>query len=447
MKPIYWDSLHDISKAHRSTWFYQNSMHPVETELANRLEEGYLYFQPWTETWQDELNSCVRNGAEAEMKIVHPLSRNGDWSRTSSRPGSKDNNTMPIADDSNSIPYENRAAAAEGIGVSAKVLANSSAIYVDAEVAQIIRPSLLPSAAKGRAPLAAIRKGRQVGIPVVRGFSWKDWHRLYPPIPSPVDMRHYLRYTQSRVPAPGEEICYACAIEESRPRPTDLVLVIHGIGQKLSERIDSFRFTHAINTLRRNVNVELNNEPVLSHVREDHGGIMVLPVNWRATLSLDEQDLDGMSNGGGGDDDDDDDSTHFSLKDVTPHSIPIVRALISDVMLDIPYYLSRHKAKMVQAVAKEANRVYGLWCENNPGFREHGSVHLIAHSLGSVMAIDILSNQPTRVSPQIGGSRADMFDFDTKDLFLCGSPAGFFLLLNKGLIPPWRAGSSDTFLD
>jgi hypothetical protein len=60
---------------------------------------------------------------------------------------------------------------------------------------------------------------------------------------------------------------------------TDLVLVIHGIGQKLSERIETYHFTHAINAFRREVNVELGTSEVKRHLREDMGGIMVLPVS------------------------------------------------------------------------------------------------------------------------------------------------------------------------
>jgi hypothetical protein len=90
---------------------------------------------------------------------------------------------------------------------------------------------------------------------------------------------------------------------------------------------------------------------------------------------------------------------------------------------------------MIRAVAKEANRIYRLWCENNPGFQENGRVHLIAHSLGSVMALDILSHQPTN-TPRFDFPNtplhSDIFEFDTRHLFFCGSPVGFFLLLNKG---------------
>lgn len=57
---------------------------------------------------------------------------------------------------------------------------------------------------------------------------------------------------------------------------------------------------------------------------------------------------------------------------------------------DIPYYLSNHKHKMISALVTEANRVYRLWCRNNPKFGQKGRVHLIAHSLGSVMVMLIL---------------------------------------------------------
>ncbi|PKY07236.1 phosphatidic acid-preferring phospholipase A1 [Aspergillus campestris IBT 28561] len=445
MKPIYWRPLHDISNVVRSTWFYKNTMLPVETELANKLEDGYVYLKPWTETWQDELNSCVENGADAEMKVMHRL-----WPKDITRPQSRatsspepgaSGSAASVADAEHSIEAalldENRAAGGTTLHSSdTNPYINSSVIYVGGIHAQILRPSLLPSASRGRRPLSAIRKGRQIGIPVVRGFSRKLWDHLHPSKPSPVDVRNYLRGTQSRsMPrTSGRPVCYSCAIEESRPNPTDLVLVIHGIGQKLSERMESFHFTHAINAFRREINMELNSEPVWPHVRPGHGGIMVLPVNWRSTLSLEDASLEAHNV-------EDSTANHFTLKDITPETIPAVRSLISDVMLDIPYYLSHHKPKMIQAVVKEANRIYRLWCNNNPGFQEHGRIHLLAHSLGSVMAMDILSNQPTKIphfdfsQPDI---RSDIFEFDTKNLFLCGSPAGFFLLLNKANLMPRR---------
>lgn len=108
-------------------------------------------------------------------------------------------------------------------------------------------------------------------------------------------------------------------------------------------------------------------------------------------------------------------------------------------MLDIPYYLSHHKRKMIEAVVREANRVFRLWIKHNPGFEDYGRTHLIAHSLGTVMALDILSNQPTRLPSRIDPNSPasnSTFEFDTTNLFFCGSPAGFFMLLNKAPLLP-----------
>jgi hypothetical protein len=136
------------------------------------------------------------------------------------------------------------------------------------------------------------------------------------------------------------------------------------------------------------------------------------------------------------------------LKDITPESLPSVRNIISDVMLDVPYYLSReYHSKMVAACIREANRIYRLWCANNPGFEKFGRVHLLSHSLGSVMALDILSDQPTSMPSELGAPSTpeeslptDHFLFNTRCAFMCGSPAGFFLLLKKATLLP-RSGN------
>lgn len=107
---------------------------------------------------------------------------------------------------------------------------------------------------------------------------------------------------------------------------------------------------------------------------------------------------------------------------------------------------------MIQACVKEANRIYKLWCANNPGFSEIGRVHIMAHSLGSVMAVDILSQQPTFVKDQEAfrtsselKSADSHFDFDTSSLFLCGSPVGFFLFLKGVTLLPRRGRKSVDF--
>jgi hypothetical protein len=118
----------------------------------------------------------------------------------------------------------------------------------------------------------------------------------------------------------------------------------------------------------------------------------------------------------------------FTLKDLQPKSIAVVRDLIKDVMLDIPYYLSSHKEKILEAVVAEANRLWEVFCRCNPYFTEHGRVHIIGHSLGSVIAMDVLSGQPTYVSKDENAADKLHFAFNTTNLFCLGSPAGFFLM-------------------
>ncbi|KAL8907351.1 MAG: hypothetical protein Q9207_001469 [Kuettlingeria erythrocarpa] len=462
MGPIYWDPVHDISSVVRGTWFYKETMLPVPSDVANQLEEGYEYMKPWTQTYMDELNSCLEIGAEAEIKIVHRLWPDIEAPKDDSRPATAKGKASLLATASSKLNHEQRALKdaikqaskpenrAAGIledpkhGIEKKY-ARCSVIYANTKDAQILQPNQLPSATRGRKVLGAIRKGRTIGDAVVRGFDYKVWEKLHPPpkkqevaAEAGQESTMSAKVTVSRAPSISQDrrkSCIACMSADERPRPTDLVLVIHGIGQKLSERVESFHFTHSINAFRRQVNIELESPKVKPWIRQDMGGIMVLPINWRANLKFEEggprpnpNQKEGASS-----------KNEYTLKDITAESIPTVRNLISDVMLDIPYYLSHHKTRMIEAVIREANRIYRLWCRNNPGFEQHGRVHVIAHSLGSVMALDILSNQPTHL-PKLdltsGRPRNDMFEFDTKSLFFCGSPAGFFLLLNKASLLP-----------
>ncbi|KAF2266986.1 hypothetical protein CC78DRAFT_100770 [Lojkania enalia] len=469
MEPIYWSPVNDVAKVVRGTWFYKDTMMPVEIDVANMLEAGYLDLQPWTQTWTDELNSAVEVGALGEMKILHKL-----WPDKPKKPESRPTtssqmqtrfiqNTLPEPQD----PEKERRDIVEGvcdlIDVSTgpdgpdnkaagdadyghegrkNIYRKAGVIYANAKDAYILRPALQPSDYYGRRPLASyIRKGRSIGIAVTRGFDQEIWDKLHPPKKGSTAMKAHEGVSANQAGENPYRRRFSDPVLalSKRPQVTDLVLVIHGIGQKLSERMETFHFTHAINAFRREVNIELGTPDVKRHLRKDMGGIMVLPVNWRLRISL-EDEASGYT------ETEDPAVNKYSLKDITPETLPSVRGIVSDVMLDIPYYLSPdHNPKMVSACIQEANRIYRLWCLNNPGFAEWGRVHLIAHSLGSVMAIDILSQQPSQVSPEYRDPSfpeaklpRDHFIFDTKSLFVCGSPVGFFLLLKKAALLPRR---------
>ncbi|KAI0423829.1 DDHD domain-containing protein [Xylaria sp. FL1042] len=446
MKPIYWSPVNDIATVLRATWFYRDDMRPVDPSVANQLEAGYRELKPHTETWNDELRCAIEVGPLGEEKVSHPL-----WPKAPDSPNKKSDDLMtdPVL---SSDPFcaarcFHGEAAAEGTLIPSANEDNSSplqthrkfeqyhVIYKDEKNAFLLKPSLKPSGYYGRRPVAKIVRGMTIGIPVVRGFDCEVW-----------ESKHQKTRTQQQRASQGQpfptlsnggnrdESCLACKAEKDRSQVTDLVLVVHGIGQKLAERVENYHFTHAINAFRRAMNVELNNDAVRAVLRNGQNGIMVLPINWRQDLSFED----------GGPMREEDKANYaaeaFGLKDIEPKTIPAVRSMISDVMFDIPFYMSQHKPKMVAALVKEANRVYRLWCRNNPGFSERGRVHLIGHSLGTVMSVEVLSKQPTSI-PSLQPTnplQTQFFEFDTKNLFLLGSPVAFFLLLERGALLPRR---------
>ena len=251
MKPIYWSPVNDISSVTRGTWFYKDTMFPVEAEVANQLEIGYLELKVWTETWNDELNSALSVGAEGEAKVVHRIWPKEEPRKSNevNRPeGAEETRTargsvvltrtedLLVRSSGSHQPAEGLShVAAEGHHDSVKGkgrrYANSGVIYKNEREAFILRPSLLPSAYYGRRPLAKIRRGFAVGIPVVRGFSWKTWDKIHPTKKTVLSARAEEGAEASQSGAANVHRgrrCSACLAVETQQKVTDLVLVIHG---------------------------------------------------------------------------------------------------------------------------------------------------------------------------------------------------------------------------
>jgi hypothetical protein len=318
MEPIYWSPLSDVAQIVRGTWFYKDTMLPVEVAVANMLEAGYIELQPWTQTWKDELNSAVEVGAYGEMKILHKLWPDKPPRLDESRPSTSQQmqtglvqSTMPQEDDD---PEQERLEIVENVcdlidistgpdGPDNKAVGDleygangqklmylkAGVIYATDNEACILKPALQPSEYYGRRPLANyIRKGRPIGIPVVRGFDQARWDKLHPTKNSPKAQaaREGVSTSQGGASPYRRQKSDPDLAQSARPKVTDLVLVIHGIGQKLSERMETFHFTHAMNGFRREVNVELGTPDVKRHLRKDMGGMMVLPVSWNNLSEL-----------------------------------------------------------------------------------------------------------------------------------------------------------------
>lgn len=338
MKPIYWSPVNDIAIVSRATWFFKDTMVPVDPAVANQLEAGYRELRAFSQEWQDELRCAVEVGPLGEEKVAHPL-----WPQPASSVAARGDDLEISEPPISSDPFcaarcFHGEASAEGTlepvgngltespdgSVFKRGFATYHVLYKDAKTAFMLKPSLRPSAYYGRKPLQKILKGLTVGLPVVRGFDRDSWDKLHGKKRTPNIKDSRGSVSASAMGTSSPETCPGCEAEKACGRITDLVLVAHGIGQKFAERVESFHFTHAITAFRRSVQLQIRDGSVQSVLRDGHNGIMVLPVNWRHHLSFEDggpmTDADAANSAAGS----------FNLKDIEPNTIPAVRSLISE---------------------------------------------------------------------------------------------------------------------
>ena len=221
---------------------------PIESDLANRIEKGYEYMRPWTPAYAEELDSCMEVGPEAELKVIYdlkPATPPADQTRPATGNSSrsllkrathelgpeeqKQQQAIIVAE----ITENKAAGILDGFTSSHKELADAVIIYANSRDAQLLRANQVPSVFRGRKPLGNIRKGKAVGIPVVRGFDMKAWEKLHPPttkaaaVVQAQKMAQEIKRAGTISPVPPAS-CIACESADERPKPTDLVLVIHG---------------------------------------------------------------------------------------------------------------------------------------------------------------------------------------------------------------------------
>lgn len=433
LNPIYWNSLKHSSNVHRSTWFYSNTLTPSEPTLEKAVADAFYQIRPWTTEYLTELKSALEV-PEALEKIKVPIT----YYQYSEDPNKKpvrlsvlvvfapccqhpttDDNNNNDSEDSHHSENDESDEKANGTEKSTSPASpENKPKTADYPIAYVFsRPSystqmlpMLSSIPNGQQLINALLGGKTPSgamFTLQRHFSWDAWKKLKSLPDRPTDDPEY-----------------------KHKKFTQLVLVLHGIGQKLSDRVESFNFTYAINGFRISISDTLNHPGVKSSV-EDDTAILTLPVNWRKTLNFEDlkrNKEDSIIS----------EKEKYSLQDITMKSIPAVRNIISDVMLDIPYYMSHYKPLLLEAAAREANRIYDLFLKFNPGFEEYGKVNIIGHSLGSVIAMDLLSSQPTDVYNMSDEEKARevKFNFNTSNLFLAGSPAAFFLLLENSRLYP-----------
>ena len=235
-----------------------------------------------------------------------------------------------------------------------------------------------------------------------------------------------------------------------------LVLVTHGIGQRLGLRMESVNFVHDVNVLRKTLKGVYGSSPELQALNAEvekptkNSRVQVLPVCWRHLLDFPKEsvrqnrkdhDLTDLASL-------EDEESYPGLDDITVEGVPAVRNLITDLALDVLLYQSAYREHISRIVQRESNRIYKLFMARNPGFK--GQVSLMGHSLGSAILFDVLCRQaetPGRAGPTdaarkrplldraksstIGPQQSGGLDLDFPvDSFFCvGSPIGLFQML------------------
>jgi DDHD domain len=237
-----------------------------------------------------------------------------------------------------------------------------------------------------------------------------------------------------------------------------LVLVAHGIGQRLGLKMESLNFIHDVNVFRKSMKGVYEKSPDLQALNEEveslpkNCRIQILPVVWRHLLDFPhqsfrenkERDLGNATVFG-------DEQGFPTMKDITVEGIAPIRNLVEDLFLDILLYQSEYRDRIVHILQRECNRIYGLFCQRNPNFK--GKVSLVGHSLGSALFFDLLCHQnlqkqatgPRKLGlwPQRTASKKPKtlqtpnnleLDFAVEDFYAVGSPIGLFQMIKgKGI--------------
>ncbi|KAF8312978.1 hypothetical protein DL93DRAFT_1212391 [Clavulina sp. PMI_390] len=473
LRPVYWRTSGPTIKVMRAIWMFDEHK-PLESELGAKIEAAYMSVKPWLLSYAQEMDTAKIFGVEAQAKLAFPLADTGyliifeDDGKAArlitSNPASQRFSSMFSFGATRQSPYDAgspgvvviyrgydevrrrmRAAANGLMGTKATAVPNS---VTSSPITPV--PPTLRTNSQQRGKLPKVKEASydeieeedeeddELPLPTGDGIhapgpdlssSTASWMPPDPNTPfSPPGQKgqkgsrtSYFNMTSS--------VASLNADADDGGEITDLILLVHGIGQGLAAQYETWDFVYATN-LFRNVCRKQAQSPALASIMRNRR-VQFLPVQWRASMKFD-LDAEAQSQGH---------ENHYTLRDVTPKgSIAYVRELTNSVLTDIPLFMSHHRGRMIESVCEQANRAYRLWCARNPKFEKHGRVHVIAHSLGSALIAHILSNQPTIVPPLSTLSadpdekkRMDRngFIFNTHKVFNAGSPLAVFLRIQE----------------
>jgi hypothetical protein len=487
--PAYWRGpVYDVR---RGTWFYQEGavQRPCDENLAAQLEEGYLKVKAWR-------IATSTASTQKQRSVSQPRARPTSWPAGEEAPKSPSSGTLTQKVSDPDLRVEAALKAAKEGDTSPEQPANtyrlfgahmsSVVTYQDANTAWLLTDDFM-----SRMNYTMYQRfaggGHFAGVKMTRGYVptgkkpevKEDKPTDAPKQPSGQEKQPGEKTDLSAEQAEDEaelpfearrrtlerQVSYlledsqdpAKQDEERRRRDereieddyreTDgdeqgreiehLILVTHGIGQRLGLRLDSVNFVHDVNTLRKTLKAVYAESPDLralnaeldSHAKSNCR-VQVLPICWRHLLDFPKHSLKqnraehDLGDSGFGDDD-----QYPNLNDITVEGVPAVRNLITDLALDILLYQSpAYKDHISRIVLEECNRIYHLFMARNPTF--NGKISMIGHSLGSAIMFDILCEQGRKQARPRKDKHPMKLDFDVEDFYALGSPIGLFQMLH-----------------
>ena len=204
-----------------------------------------------------------------------------------------------------------------------------------------------------------------------------------------------------------------------------LVFCVHGIGQSLGKKYEYVNFAHNINLLRKNMKALYRSSDQLKNLNKQSGNhdwsynsrVQVLPITWRHAIRFQIEPIAEEAKN----------PALPPLSDIMIPGIMPFRKLFGDVAVDVLLYMSTYYQLLIlEEVTRQLNQLYERYIEINPDF--DGEVHLIGHSLGSLILFDLLSQNETY-----------KLNFDVSKFFSIGSPIGLLKLIHRIRVLPDQA--------
>ncbi|RAL06216.1 DDHD family phospholipase [Aspergillus ibericus CBS 121593] len=486
LSPAYW--IGPIYEVRRGTWFFQDgsTIKPCEENLATQLEEGYLKSKPWRYTspsYASKPPTSVRDSGDGSStasndaeNIGHATLFSGNEPEPYRLFGAYMNTIVTYQDSSTALlmsdDFMSRVSTTfyqklggvpgtklvRGFTESKKQRQSSDKVCAEMKTSVDNHPDILPEEPQDkRVPQFSETTTSDHQIPgdeaPAEANPMMEQHiPLTGAQPNMVELEEQAREQEQKEMEDSRKV-------EDKDREIDhLILVTHGIGQRLSMRLESVNFIHDINVLRKTLKSVYRASPDLQALNSDFEDkhencrTQVLPVCWRHLLDFPYQkeqqprmefDLGDAESPG--------DISYPSLSDITLDNVPAVRNLISDLAMDVLLYQSAYCEHISRIVKQECNRILDLYKKRNPSFR--GTVSLCGHSLGSAILFDILCHEKqdsespdtSRLDHNDSGHKAfqgDSLGFECEDLFCLGSPIALFQMLKGKTIAGRQIGNA-----